>query len=229
MRIASLLLVLALALPAAAQPAAGAVLDAWRDGWERAAVGVRAVDARERTEWTVDGPRGRTVVESEGRVRFDDGPTEREVERTQVNGRTVDPSRGRGQGGRWQRAFGPAGREVHAAPGLPDRFLSDARPLGIAADRAEGVPAWRVALDTRTDRAEAWFTRSDSPRLLAVRVEGRRPRGGRFVRDVRYVRVGGLDVPFESRTTFTVRQRRRLREYFVTLTAVGAYSGHTLR
>ncbi|WP_420454186.1 hypothetical protein [Rubrivirga sp.] len=228
MRIAVVLLVLAVA-PAVAQPAPGAVLDAWRDGWRRASAGVDAVEMREETEWTVDGPRGRSLVEAWGRVRLGSGPPEREVDRVRVDGQDADPERGRGQGRRWQRAFGPAGREVHAPPRLPGDVLRNARGLGIAADRLGGEPAWRVDLDTRADRAEAWFTRSETPRLLAMRLVGRRPRGGRIEREVRYVRVAGLDLPARAQTTFTARQRRRLREYFVTLTAVGTYSGHTLR
>ncbi len=225
MRLAVLLLVFAAS--ASAQPAPGAVLDAWRDGWQRAAAGVRDVEARERTEWTIDGPRGQTVVEGTGTVRLGDGA--REVDRVRVDGREVSADRGPRQGRRWQRAFGPAGREVRAPPLLPDAVLRGARALAIEADRVGGVPAWRVALDARPDRAEAWFTRSEAPRLLAVRLEGERSRGGRIVREVRYVRVAGLDLPTESRTEYTARQRRRLREYFVTLTAVGTYTAHTTR
>jgi hypothetical protein len=225
----SLLLFLLIAAPVAAQPSAGAVLDAWRAGWDRASARVSSVTARERSEWTVDGPRGRTVVEGEGLVRFDSEPPERSIDRVRVDGQMVDPERGPGQGRRWQRAFGPAGREVHTPPGLPDRVLARVRPTSIAPDRVDGVAAWRVAFDSPADRAEAWFTRSASPRLIAMRVEGSRPRGGRIVREIRYVRVGGLDVPAQSRTTFSSRQRRRLREYLVTLTAVGTYSDHTIR
>ena len=114
------------------------------------------------------------------------------------------------------------------SPPLPNRLLRDARPLGIEADRLDGVAAWRIRLDTRAERADAWFTRSESPRLLMTRVEGDGHRGG-MMREVQYTRVGGLDLPVASRSTLNVRQRRRLREYFVTLTAVGAYSRHTLR
>ncbi len=227
-RIPALLLVLASA-SAVAQPAPGAVLDAWRDGWDRASAGVDGVEVREEAEWAVDGPRRRTVVEVSARVRYDGGAPDREVGRARVDGRDVDPERGRGQGGRWQRAFGPAGREVLAPPRLPDAVLGTARGLRITADRVDGVPAWRLDLDTRADRAEAWFTRSEAPRLLALRLVGRRPRGGEIEREVRYVRVAGLDLPARARTTFTARQRRRLRQYFVTLTAVGDYSRHTLR
>ena len=225
-----LALLLLLASTARAQPTPDAVLDAWRADWRRAAASVDAVTAREASEWTVDGPRGRTRVEAEGTLRYDgDGPPVRQLRSVRVDGRDVDSDRGRFQGRRWERAFGPAGREVHAPPGLPGPVLAYAEGRAIAADRVGGEPAWRVEITTPLDRAEAWFTRADRPRLLALRVEGQRPRGGQIVREVRYTRVGGLDVPAEARTTFTARQRRRLREYFVTLTAVGTYTGHTVR
>ena len=227
MRLALLLL---LAAAAHAQPAPDALLDAWRADWRRAASGVEAVTARESSAWTVEGPRGRTRVEARGTLRYDGGRPERSLDEVRVDGRRVSADRGRGQGRRWERAFGPAGREVHAPPALPGVALARADARGIAEDRIGGTPAWRVDLDTPLDEARVWFTRSaSSPRLLAARFEGRRPRGGRIVREVRYVRVEGLDVPAEARTTFTARQRRRLREYFVTLTAVGTYTGHELR
>ena len=228
MRIALALLVL-VAAPAVAQPSASSVVEAWRADWRRAAQGVAGIDAHEEAEWTVDGPRGRTVVEADGRVRYTRGRPERDLDRVRVNGREVPADRGRGQGQRWQRAFGPAGREVHAPPLLPVVLLGAAEPDRIEADREAGVAAWRVGFDTQAGRAEAWFTRTGAPRLLRFRVEGQRPRGGRLVRDVRYARVRGLDLPAEAETTFTVRQRRRLREYLVTLRADATYTGHTLR
>ena len=225
----SFLALLLVAAPAVAQPAPAAVVEAWLADWRRSARGVVGVDAREAAEWTIDGPRGRTVVEAEGRVRYTRGRPERDLARVRVNGREVAAEQGQSQGQRWRRAFGPAGREVHAPPLLPVAVLDYAAPSSVQADRLDGVDAWRVALDTRADRAEAWFTRSGDPRLLRLRVEGARPGGGRIVRDVRYARVRGLDVPAEAETTFTVRQRRRLREYLVTLRAAATYTDHTLR
>ena len=217
------------AAPAVAQPAAEAVVEAWRSDWRRSARGVVGIDTRETAEWTVDGPRGRTVVEAAGRVRYTRGRPERTLDRVHVDGREVAADRGRFQGQRWQRAFGPAGREVHAPPLLPIAILDYVDPERVEDDRVDGVSAWRVVFDTRADRAEAWFAREGAPRLLRLRIEGTRPRGGRIVRDVRYARVRGLDVPAEARTTFTVRQRRRLRDYLVTLRAAATYTDHTLR
>jgi len=228
MRLALALLLL-VAAPALAQPSASSVVEAWRADWRQAAQGVAGIDAREEAEWTIDGPRGRTVVEADGRIRYTRGRPERDLDRVRVNGRDVPPDRGRGQGQRWQRAFGPAGREVHAPPPLPVALLGSAEPDRVEADREGGVAAWRVAFDARVGRAEAWFTRSGAPRLLRLRVEGDRPRGGRFTHDVRYARVRGLDLPARSQTTFTVRQRRRLRNYLVTLRADATYTDHTLR
>ena len=230
LRLLPLLLAVLVAAPAAAQPDARALLDGWLRDWRRAAADVDAVVMRERTDWTVDGPRGRTVVEGEATVRYTrGGPPERDVERVRVDGREVAPDRGRRSGRRWQRAFGPAGREVHAPPPLPGPLLAQARPLRVEADRFGGVAAWRVTLDVPTDRTDAWFTRGAQPRLLAMRFEGPRPRGGRIAREVRYTRVGGLDVPAASETTFTARQRRRLREYYVTLSAEARYDRHDVR
>lgn len=226
MRLALALLLVA--APALAQPPPASVVDAWRADWRRAARGVAGVDAREAAEWTIDGPRGRTLVEADGRIRYARGRPERDLDRVRVNGLEVPADRGRGQGQRWQRAFGPAGREVHAPPLLPIVLLGSAEPDRIEADREGGVAAWRVRFDAPMGRAEAWFARSGD-RLLRSRVEGERPRGGRFVRDVRYARVDGLDLPVRAETTFTVRQRRRLRDYLVTLRADATYTGHTLR
>ncbi|PAP77628.1 hypothetical protein [Rubrivirga marina] len=228
MRIALVLLVLA-AAPAVAQPSATSVVEAWRTDWRRSAQGLAGIDVREEAEWTIDGPRGRTVVEADGRIRYSRGIPERDLDRVLVNGREVPADRGRGQGQRWQRAFGPAGREVHAPPLLPLALLGTAEPDRIEADREAGVAAWRVGFDSPAGRAEAWFTRSGAPHLLRVRTEGERPRGGRFMRDVRYARVRGLDLPVRAEATFTVRQRRRLRDYLVTLRADATYTGHTLR
>lgn len=224
-----LVLLLLLVAPSVAQPAPGAVVDAWLADWRRAAAGVSDIQARETVDWTVDGPRGRLLIEADGRVRYGDGDPLRDIRLLRVDGRDVPADRARFHGRRWRRAFGPAGPEVQAPPPLPAPFLRNARPVRIEADRESGAAAWRVALDTRADRAEAWFSRTASPRLLRLRVEGARPRGGRFVRDVRYARVGGLDLPAEAETTFTVRQRRRLRDYLVTLRADATYTGHTLR
>jgi hypothetical protein len=227
MRLALVLLAL-VAAPVVAQPSAASVVEAWRADWRRAVQGVDGVDAREEAEWAIDGPRGRTVVEADGRVRYSGGRPERDLDRVRVNGRTVPADRGRGQGQRWQRAFGAAGREVHAPPLLPVALLRSAEPDGIEADREGGVAAWRIRFDAPLGRAEAWFSRSDA-RLLRVRVEGQSRRGGRYARDVRYARVRGLDLPVRAETTYTVRQRRRLRNYLVTLRADATYTGHTLR
>lgn len=229
----SALLALALAPLAVAQPAtpsASEVVDAWADGWRRAMAGVDRVEAEERAEHTFDGPRRRTTVEIEGRATLGPGRPDRQPRRTRLDGRVLDPDEAPRAVGRWVRAFGPAGREVGAPPPLPFGLLADARVGDLHAETYEGQAVWRVDLSVRDDRVRVWFTRSASdPRLLAVRVEGDRPRGGRLVREVRYARVRGLDLPTESRTTFTVRQRRRLRAYVVTLSASGSYSDFSVR
>ena len=229
MRLALLVL---LAVPAAAQPSGRALLDAWLDGWDRASRDVEAVELDERSVRTVDGPRGEVVVEIDAGLRYTPGDRpRRDVRRVRVDGREVEPERGPRQGRRLGRAFGRAGREVSAPPPPPHVVLAGAEPVGVEPDRYDGRPAWRVAFQTRGgDDGAAWFTRSETaPRLLGVRVEGRRPRDGRIAREVRYTRVGGLDVPASSEAALTVRQRRRLRDYGVRVTASATYSGWRVR
>ncbi|MGB3543400.1 MAG: hypothetical protein WBA11_10800, partial [Rubrivirga sp.] len=94
------------------------------------------------------------------------------------------------------------------------------------------VRAWRVDLEVETrrgtDRAQAWFAQSDG-RLLRLQTDGDRPRGGRIERDARYTRVAGIDLPSSYTAEFTVRQRRRLRQYVVTLTSATTFRGHSVR
>ena len=220
-----LVLALLAAAPLAAQPQGQAVVDAWRAGWDRAAQGVAAVRADEQSTRTVEGPRGPVTVEVVAAVRYPrGGGPERSAERVRVDGREVDPGQARRQGRRLGRAFGPDGRAATAPPPLPDRVVVQAAPGGAAETTWDGAPAWRVSL--AGGRAQAWFTRSPAaPRLLAVRAEGRR-RGLRAAREVRYARVDGLDLPASAAAEVTARQRRRLRDYVVTLTATAAYSDH---
>jgi len=233
LRSALVLLAVALAPLASAQPATPSgreVVEAWADGWRRAMAGVDRIEAEERAEHTFDGPRRRTTIQIEGRATLGPGRPGRRPRHTRIDGRALDPEDAPRAVGRWVQAFGPAGREVGAPPPLPAALLMNARVGDLRAETYDGQAAWRVDLSAREDRIRAWFTRSASdPRLLAVRVEGERPRGGRIVREVRYARVRGLDLPTESRTTFTVRQRRRLRAYVVTLSASGSYSDFSLR
>lgn len=223
-----------LATAAAAQPSGDAVLEAWAEGWASAARGVTVVEFDESMERTFEGPRGETVVAIDARIGYTrDLRPDRSVRRVRVNGTEVDAAREPRHRRRLERAFGDAGREVSSPPALPVVALRRARALGLEDDRVDGVAAWRVRLDapeaSGVDRAEAWFSRSRSPQLLRLRLEGRRPRGGRIVRDVRYVRVEGLDLPAETRTTFTTRQRRRLRDYVVSLTATSRFRDHVVR
>ena len=228
-----LCLLLVLAAPASAQraPDAQALLDGWAADWRRAARSVEAIEAEERMTRTVDGPRGDLRIETESTVRYDrDGAPSRGVTRLRVNGRDRDP-RDRRTRGRFGRAFGPAGRDVVAPPLLPGVAFADAEAGGIEADRLGGTPAWRVdlRLGDRPDRATAWFSRGPRPRLLRVRFEGARPGRGRYERTVEYARVDGLDLAVATETAVTVRQRRRLRSYEVTLTSEGRYSAFRLR
>lgn len=226
---APLLLLLA-AAPASGQraPDAQALLDAWAEGWRRASRSVETVEATERLARDVDGPRGRVTIETDADLLYRRGaPPERDVRRTRVNGRDRPP-RDRRLEDRLGRAVGPAGRDLGAVPRLPGVLLADADALGIEADRLGGTPAWRVDLAPRRgpDRASAWFSRDRVPRLLRLRLDGERPRGGRYERTVDYARIDGLDLAVETDTRVTVRQRRRLRQYVVVLTSRGQYGDY---
>jgi hypothetical protein len=234
MRLALLALLVPLAAVASAAqsaaqdlPDAQAVLDAWAADWRRAAAEVESVEMDETLERVLEGPRRPFDVTAEGSVRYRRGAgPERTTRRVTVNGREVDPERA---GRRLGRAFGPAGREVAGPPPPPNALLRRVERAEIEEDRARGRPAWRVTFRPAVgpaDRVTAWFTRSErAPRLLRLRAEGRRPGGSAF-REVDYVRVDGLDLPLAARAEATVRQRRRLREYVVTLRASARYTGH---
>ena len=227
------LLFLSLAHVAAAQPSGEALLDGWVRSWEAAAAGASSVSMDEAVARTFVGPRQETVLEVDARLTYDlGGPPARTVRRVRVDGRDVPAERESRHRGRLGRAFGPAGREVAAPPLLPAAVLGRSRARSVAPDRVGGVPAWRVALEVgprpEADRADAWFARDDG-RLLRLRLGGRRPRGGRIERDVRFTRVAGLDLPASATAEFTVRQRRRLRDYVVTLASRATYSGHAVR
>ena len=240
MRPFTALLLAALSAPLAAQPSAEALAERWLADWRRAAASVTAIEVDERAERTLDGARRTTRVATDASVRYARGErADREVRSVRVDGREVDPERGPRLGRRLGRAFGPGGREIAAAVRLPGPLLARAGALSVEPDRLGGQAVWRVALrlppppraplDARADRGTAWFTRGESPRLLRLRVEGERPRGGRLTRDVRYVRVDGLDLPARAEVELTVRQRRRLRDYVVRLSAETTYSGHRVR
>ena len=214
--------------PVSAQVSAGELVDAWRSGWQQADTGA-PIEADERSVRTVEGPRGTVQVEVDGRVLYPAaGPPVRTTERLRADGRDLGRADARHRR-RIGRAFGPAGRGA-AAPALrPDQLLAGARASDLAPAWVDETPAWRVTLTGERGESQAWFTRSArAPRLLAVRTERGRGRS-RLVREVRYVRVDGLDLPSEVRARATVRQRRRLRDYVVTLTAVTTYAGHRTR
>ena len=224
MRLPALALCL-LASVAAAQPAPEALLAAWADG--QAAADVGTVVLAERVDRVIEGPRGGVEVALSGTVRYPrDGRPERDVETVTVDGREATGERGGAVRRRLGRAFGPAGRDVAAPPPLPLGALARLAPDGPArADRVGDVEAWRVALRPargRGRRVEAWFSRTADPRLLRTRTEARR-RGARLVRETDYARGGGLDLPAEVRATATVRQRRRLRDYVVTVRSRARY------
>lgn len=230
MRLASLLLALA-ALPAAAQPSAEAVVDAWAAGWRSAAEGVGGVEMAEAMERRLDGPRRDVDVVTEGRLIYRAGERpRRERLRARVDGEPVAVERAGGHDRRLGRAFGRGGRDLAAPPPLPSALFRRADVLDLTPDVLDGRAVWRVGFVLpRGGRGAAWFTRSaDAPRLLRTRTEGGRREGHRITRDVAYAPVAGLDLPVASRSDLVVRQRRRLREYRVTMRAEARYADHRL-
>ncbi|MEM7787248.1 MAG: hypothetical protein AAF594_05905, partial [Bacteroidota bacterium] len=67
------LIALLVAAPSAAQraPSAQALLDVWASDWRRAARTVASIEADERLTRSLDGRRGRLVIETESDIRFD--------------------------------------------------------------------------------------------------------------------------------------------------------------
>ncbi|MEL6615631.1 MAG: hypothetical protein AAFQ43_07830 [Bacteroidota bacterium] len=219
---------LPLAAPAEAQNRSGAsVLADWLADWRRAASGVTAVRVEETLDRTVDGPRGDIEMRTQGRVTYSPGGrADREVRRAELDGRLAGPPARRRFESRTDRAFGAAADLLRRPPPLAGPFVASATAQGRArAVRLDGRPAWRVT--ARTPRLDSpvslWFSRDGSPRLLRVRVEQSLTRRGRAVFEADYRRVNGLDLAESLRTTVTLRQRRRLREYEVSLRARGTY------
>lgn len=229
LRLAVLLAALPLAAgPSWAQAPSGAsVLAAWQAEWDRAASGVSAVEVRETLDRTVDGPRGDIEMRTMGRLRYDArGDVDREVAAARLDGRPAGPVARRRFESRTDRAFGPAADLLRRPPPLAGPFVATLDAQGPArAVRLSGRSAWRVT--ARTPRFDGpvtlWLTRDDAPRLIRIRAEQSLPGRGRAVFLADYHRVGGLDLAESLRTTVTVRQRRRLRDYEVSLHARGTY------
>lgn len=219
------LLLLFLGPLAAAQTSGDEVLSRWRDRWADAARGVEAVVVRETLDRTVDGPRGEIEMRTESTLTYSrDGATDRDVDRALLDGRPIGPLARRRFESRTDRAFGSGSDALLRPALLPGVLLANASASGSAsAASLDGRPALRVPVRLPSARGIAWFSRDDSPRLLRLRVTSTLPGRARAVTEANYRPVGGLDVPTDLRTTVTLRQRRRLREYVVTLHARGTY------
>lgn len=224
MRVVPLLLLLSVS--AQAQPRAEAVVDAWRANWERAERSMSGFTMSERSTHTFEGPRGGRDVEMEAALTYRSGERpQRRVHRVEVGGQEVDPQRDPDSRRRLHRTFGRSGRAVTQPPPLPDRLMAQADARDLIPVRYQGSNAWQITLETERGESTAWFTRSArSPRLLAVRTERDE---GRVEREIRYTRVQGLDLPASVTASVTAQQRRRLREYVVTLRVSSAFTSHT--
>lgn len=225
MRLVTLLLLLSAS--AQAQPRAQAVVDAWRTEWERAERSVTGFEMAERSTHTFEGPRGGRQVEIDADLVYRVGERpERRIRRVEVEGEQVDRQRGPDSRRRLHRTFGRDGRLVTQPPPPPHRLMARADARALLAVRFEGADAWQITLETERGESTAWFTRSArSPRLLALRTERD---GGRVAREIRYTRVQGLDLPASVEASVTARQRRRLRDYVVTLRVRSRFSSHTV-
>ena len=233
-------LLLLLAVPAAAQPSAEALVASWL---RAQAAADRALALDETLERRIEGPRYSVRVETDGRVAHAPGARPRRVaQRGTVNGEPLSGEELAELDDRLAHAFGPGGRELGQPQPLPHRLLERAEVRSVAPAELDGTPAWRVALhlDVPTPRRHrerrrgrpappppspdaltAWFSR-DGARLLRLRVEGQRL-GGALTRDSRFQRTGGLDVPTSVSARAELRQRRRLRSYAVEITSAASY------
>lgn len=205
------------------------VLEAWQRDARTAFADVAAVTLNEQVVQIIEGPREPLRLETRGLLRLaPDARPDREVAEAQMGGRPVDPARVSFLARRLGRAFGPAGAEAARPAPLPGLLLRSVQPTDVDADRIDGQPAWRVTF-VRSDgrategRGQAWFSRDASaPRLLRLELGADRVDGS-VRRTIEYERVAGLDLPRTMRTVVTVRQRRRIRTYLVTLTADVSY------
>jgi hypothetical protein len=231
LRPASLLLLLALAPAALAQPGT-ATLAAWQDDWDRSSASLASVTTTETLTREMSGPRGARRMAVESRVRYTSrGRPERTVVRAQVNGTAITAEQLAEIEHRSERALGRASREAVRPPYLPGPILHTATVAEATATQQDGRNVWRLRL-TRSGRADgeliAWFTRSSEPPQL-LRVDyARRDNEGRVERTVEYARRDGLDLPVRHRTQTEVRQQRRLRTYAIVLTVEASYTGHTV-
>lgn len=219
------LLLLCLSHVAAAQTSGDDLLSRWWEAWADAARDVEAVVVRETLDRTVDGPRGEIEMRTESTLTYSrDGATDRDVDRALLDGRPVGPLARRRFETRTDRAFGSGADALLRPALLPGILLADASATGAASPaRLDGRPALRVPIRLPAGRGLAWFSRDESPRLLRLRLMAALPGRARVVTEADYRTAGGLDVPTDLRTTVTLRQRRRLRDYVVTLHARGTY------
>lgn len=229
------LAVLLVAAVAAQAQDGSAVLDAWRRSARAATAGVTAVTLDEDVVQVIEGPRDPMRLETRGSVRLaPDARPDRTVLEARVNGRPVEPARLPFLARRLGRAFGPAGGEAARPAPLPDVLLRDAQATGLSAETLGGQTVWRVAFtragrgadrdDGRRSQGQAWFSRGATLRLLRLELGGEGP-NGTVRRTIDYNLVAGLDVPTAMRTEVSVRQRRRIRTFLITLTAEATYRG----
>ena len=225
---------LALAAPAAAQPAAEAVLRDWLLGTREAAaeaVGVRVMlDSERRVEGPVETRTLRAAIAAEV---SEDG-LDTDIVEARIDGRRARPFRYAALERRLREAYGGAYAWIERPNLIVRSFLSNARARSRAVpDRVNGAPAWRIALtppetDHPSLEVTAWFARGERPtRLLRLALSARLANGTASA-TTDYVRVGGLDLPGERRAEAAIRQRRRLRTYTVLLSSQTRFRDHSV-
>ena len=217
------------------RPDAEELLRTWLVGQRDASEGLDRVTFDERMRWTIDGPFGARETAVEARVAaVPRSPREldRDVRSVTVDGRPLPPREWRPMARRTQEVLGPAGRIITS--GMPPlaRLLTQARPVGgVAADRVDAEPAWRLEAVPREpmpalERVTLWFSQSDGRLLRSRSVIA--PRQGGLVSTVDYERFEGIDLPADLSIEGTLQTRRRGRPYTVLFDLRAAYDAFRL-
>lgn len=252
MRPLLLLLLFLLASAVQAQPSAERLFYGWLDAQREAArerVGTGAVVTfTERAERRFDGLRGERVIETESFVTWNGDGLYHDVLRARVDGQELPPEDVDILEDRLDDAHGPELQLLRRAPILSVRLFGAFSPTGPAKRvERDGQTLWRVPAEPdaprpERPRAQLYFALSDgAPRLVEAELtltppvppRGRRgppPPDVRIDIEARFTRSpDGLDLASRQRVEAVVQQRRRLREFSVSVVADLRFSDYQLR
>jgi hypothetical protein len=254
-----LLSLLVLASAAQAQPSAERLFYGWLDAQREATreavgAGPPVMTFTERAERRIDGLRGERVIETEAFVTWDGDGLYHDVLRARVDGQELSPEDVDRLEDRLDEAHGPELRLLRRAPILSSRLFGGFAPTGPAKRvERDGQTLWRVPVEPDEPRPERprarLFFASDgagAPRLLAAELSlapppspPRRRPGRRRAPPPPDIRVdieaqfqrspGGLDLAARQRVEAVVQQRRRLRQFSVSVVADLRFSDYQLR